>query len=817
MGSSTAGPTHPDVQVRKLLEQLPLGVFLIQSDVITYANRALGARLERDASKLSGVAAASLLARDWERRLVGRLLAGAPAVGVAFRRVLQVRRGSGEVVPMEVEAVAAELEGAPVVLGIARPARSEDRSDSRGGVVEAEGELDRYARRLRVLHDIDQALLEARSPEEIVREAVTRAGALLAFERANVLLFDHEGGIARVLVDVDGAGRDAGDAGRTLPLGSFDLEHVNVGEVRRVDDVRRLPQPSERDRAILSEGITSYVSLPMVYRGDLIGLLNFGHGRARAFSGSDIDVGREVAAQLAVTLVQAAHREATEAAEQRYRGLFEGVPVGLFRSTREGRILEANAALVAMLGFGSAEEVRRLNALDFWADPEARDRFLRRLDRKGVLRDHEFRLRRADGRLIWASLNGRVVRDEHGSVLYYEGSCEDITEQKALEERLRHAQKLEAMGRLAGGIAHDFHNIMSAIRGNADLLLERTVEEALRDPAREIDFAVERATALTRHLLAFSRRQALRRELVDLNLVVTEAMPLLRHLMGAIEIRLVLQPSRTWVRADRAQLEQVVLNLAVNARDAMPAGGRLTLRTSRLRLRSARSRAPHLEPGDYVVLTVADTGIGMKPEVRERIFEPFFTTKEAGKGTGLGLSTVYGVVRQSGGHLEVASRPGRGTRFRILLPRARGTLRPRPGRRASRPQDALEGRGSETVLVVDDDAPVRRIVRAILTSRGYRVLEAESVEDALAVAAAASGDVIHLLLTDLSLPEGGPGRLARGLRQAGRSFRVLRMSGHPREYLLHSGALEADAAFIEKPFSPRELARAVRRVLEENG
>ena len=383
------------------------------------------------------------------------------------------------------------------------------------------------------------------------------------------------------------------------------------------------------------------------------------------------------------------------------------------------------------------------------------------------------------------------------------------------EERFRQAQKMEAVGRLAGGVAHDFNNLLMVMRGYGELLLNRLdANDPLRRNAEEIQKAAERATALTQQLLAFSRKQVLQPKVLDLNAVVTEVEKLLRRLIGEdIELAAVLDLALGRVKADPGQMEQIILNLAVNARDAMPRGGRLTLKTANVTLDQAYAYArQHVgaAPGPYVLLAVSDTGIGMDAETRSHIFEPFFTTKGAGKGTGLGLSTVYGIVKQSGGTLWVESAPGRGTTFEIYLPlveevAAGGELHPA--------LPAPTPGGTETILVVEDEMSVRKLAAEFLGSNGYTVLEAQDGGEALQVCEEHRAP-IHLLLTDVVMPGMSGWELAERLAGARPEMKVTYMSGYTDDAIVQHGVLEEGTAFLQKPFSLDALARTVREVLE---
>jgi PAS domain S-box-containing protein len=455
---------------------------------------------------------------------------------------------------------------------------------------------------------------------------------------------------------------------------------------------------------------------------------------------------------------------------------------------------------------------------NFWQDhlhPE--DRHHAVAVRQAATHDHRdyhlsYRMWAADGREVWLEDRVHVVA-EGRDVVALRGVMVDVTQERRLEAQYLQAQKMEAVGRLAGGVAHDFNNLLTAVLGYSQLLLARLErDDPARELAGEIHRAGEQAAALTRRLLAFSRKQVLQLTVFSLNDVIAGMRKMLATLIGEdVEIHVQLDPALGLVRADPAQVEQVIVNLAVNARDAMPQGGRLELETANEDLvPGVAAGNPGLPPGPYVRLTVRDSGCGMDADTLGRIFEPFFTTKEVGKGTGLGLATAYGIVQQSGGRIAVESSPGRGATFHIYLPRLGD---PVVAPRGSPAAPARWPGGSETVLLAEDDKAVRDFARALLADTGYRVLEAADGLDALRVCETHPGP-IHLLLTDVVMP-GMTGRtLADHLVALRPGLRVLYMSGYTDDAVLRRGVVEADTAFLAKPFRPEELARKVREVLD---
>jgi nitrogen-specific signal transduction histidine kinase len=391
-----------------------------------------------------------------------------------------------------------------------------------------------------------------------------------------------------------------------------------------------------------------------------------------------------------------------------------------------------------------------------------------------------------------------------------EAIAEDVTDRRVLEDQFRQAQKMEAVGRLAGGVAHDFNNLLMVISGYAEVILANLdLGHPLHEKGRAIQLAADRATTLTRQLLAFSRKQLLELKVVDVNAIVHDMERLLRPLIGEnVEFVTNLAPDAAHTRADAGQLEQVLMNLVVNAKDAMPGGGKITVQTQNIVVdETHRGAQTFIRPGRYVMLSVSDNGMGMDKETQSRIFEPFFTTKEKGKGTGLGLSTVYGIVKQSGGYVMVQSEERRGTTFQIYLPRVDGVAE----KHAAPVAHAALG-GTETVLLVEDEESVRQLVRETLDAKGYTVLEAENGEAGVAAAAQHDGP-IALVITDVVMPGMGGRELVKNLVQTRPETKVLYLSGYTEDAILSEGTIENGAAFLQKPFTLQNLSRKVREVL----
>jgi len=502
--------------------------------------------------------------------------------------------------------------------------------------------------------------------------------------------------------------------------------------------------------------------------------------------------------------------EALRASEERYRFLFENNPQPMWVFDNESlAFLAVNQAACRHYGY-SGEEFLRMTIQDIHP-PEDVPSLLQRLGSEPE--EHQesgvWRHRKKDGTVFEVEITSHpLLFGGHNAQLIL---ALDVTERRHLEAQLRQSQKLEAVGTLAGGVAHDFNNLLTTILGYSELVLQQLdADSPLREEVGEIQRAGERAAGLTHQLLAFSRKQVLAPVVLDLNTAVADMEKMLQRLIGEdVSLAAVLDPNLWCVRADPGQIEQVIVNLVVNARDAMPRGGKVTIETRNIDLDDSYVRAhAYVRPGEHVCLSVSDTGTGMDAETRSRIFEPFFTTKGPAKGTGLGLSTVYGIVKQSGGSIEVYTEPGRGTSFKVYLPRVFGSEE-RAAPQARRPAPS----GSETVLLVEDEEAVRRLARLVLEKIGYTVLEAGSAEEALSLTAD-SAHRVDLVLTDSVMPGMSGPELAQRLRTERSNLKVLFMSGYTDDAIVRHGLLDAREAFLQKPFTPDLLARKVREVLD---
>jgi PAS domain S-box-containing protein len=505
-------------------------------------------------------------------------------------------------------------------------------------------------------------------------------------------------------------------------------------------------------------------------------------------------------------------QEGLRRSEINFRSLVTHAPYGVCRCDSSGILLDVNPALVAMLGYSSGTDLVGRNLANLYSDSQ---QWFGLADYLGLLEKFQglpADWLRNDRSIVSVRLSGRAFRDERNTI-FFELFAEDVTERRALEQQLRQAQKMEAVGRLAGGIAHDFNNLLMVISGYSEFLLGQIGDDpGMRGHAQEIANAAARATSLTRQLLAFSRKQMLDPKIVDLNSVVAENVKMLTRVIGEdIDLVMVPGPDIGAVKADPGQIEQVIMNLAVNARDAMPHGGKLTIETVNVILDAnyARFHAP-VKPGDYVMLAISDTGMGMDADTQAHIFEPFYTTKGL-KGTGLGLSTVYGIVKQSEGYIWLYSEVGKGTSFKIYLPRFSATGEV-PAMQPALAQEPTSP-GHETILLVEDEENLRRLARQSLENQGYRVIDAPDGATAIQISQTHK-DPIHLLLTDVIMPGINGRELADKVAPTRPDMRVLYMSGYTENHIGHNGTLDEGITLLQKPFTLPALKAKVREMLD---
>jgi len=584
-------------------------------------------------------------------------------------------------------------------------------------------------------------------------------------------------------------------------------------EATLVPDVDALPDEAVAEKEMLqAQSIRSLLFVPINVGTTLTGFMGFDDtGKCRDWLPEDVQALRMIANTIGTYWERKQAEEALRESERKYRQLVDLAQEGIWVVDAQNITTFVNPRMAAILGYTAGEMLGR--SLFSFMDERGVEIAEANGERhkQGISEQHDLEFLRKDGTRVLTIMATSPIMDEAG---HYAGALAvvaDITERRRLEEQLRQAQKMEAIGRLAGGIAHDFNNLLTVITGYGQMVHSGLAEtNPLRADMTEVLKAGERATALTKQLLAFSRRQVLDARVLDLNDVIEGSAKMLRRLIGEdVNLTLELAPTLGGVKADPSQIEQVLLNLAANARDAMPTGGTLFISTANVSLDAgAPGRLPDAPAGPYVMLAVSDTGHGLSPEVREHLFEPFFTTKDHGKGTGLGLSTVYGIVRQSGGEIHVYSELGRGTTFKVYLPRVEAPRMVAPAERVT----ALP-RGHETILVVEDQVEVRELTVRVLRSLGYNVLQVSRGAEALEVVAGQSAP-LHLLLTDVVMPEMGAVELVEQLRQKQRLPKVLYMSGYTDDIVVRHGITESGVPFIQKPFSVEALAQKVRQVLD---
>jgi two-component system cell cycle sensor histidine kinase/response regulator CckA len=578
-------------------------------------------------------------------------------------------------------------------------------------------------------------------------------------------------------------------------------------------DVRKLVDAGEVEPC--GQDSRVWLGVPLGFGGSVIGVLALqSYDESITYGEQEKHILTFVSQHVASAIRRKRHEDALRESESRYRSLVQSAVHGMYYSNVEDRFEYVNQALVNMLGYDSEEEVLRLKlSTDLYLDPDDRKYLVEKYRNSTDVRWEEVRWKRKDGKVIQVRASGRARMNEKGETTGFEMIAEDITERRLLEEQLRQSQKMEAVGTLAGGIAHDFNNLLTVIKGYSELMLSELKEPdaPLRLEAEEVKNAADRAGSLIRQLLAFSRRQVLTPKVLDLNSLVINMDKLLRPLLREdIELRAVLHTNLGMIKADPGQIEQVIMNLAVNARDAMPRGGKLTLETANVDLDPVYVREhAEMNSGRYVMLAISDSGVGMDEATRIRVFEPFFTTKETGKGTGLGLSTVYGIVKQSGGYVWVYSELGRGTTLKVYLPRVDAEPE-----QSGRQESAFKSyRGTETVLLLEDEDGVRALVRHMLRKQGYTVLEAKHGNEAIFLCEQHK-ETIHLLLTDVVLEQMSGREVAERLAPVRPEMRTLYISGYTDDAIVHHGVLTSEMPFLQKPFTAEGLIKKVRQVLD---
>jgi PAS domain S-box-containing protein len=675
---------------------------------------------------------------------------------------------------------------------------------------QAEEEIHRRNRELTLLNRVIAASATDLEPKTILETACRELALAFDIPRTVATLLNEDKTSTELVVEYLTEGRqsvvDDIPPLEDNPIIQDLLSHKTPLVVGDVRSDSRLASTSNR---LQQRGAVSLVILPLVIKGDVVGSLDLEYPEPNHFSDEEVSLALNVADQVAGVLA----RVRLDEDRRRLSAGIEQTAESVVITDTEGRVLYVNPAFERITGYARDEVIGR--HLNFLKSDKQSGEFYRQLWETisaGKVWHGRFVNKKKDGTLYADEATITPVRDETGAIVNYVSVQRDVTRELQLEEQYRQAQKMEAVGRLTAGIAHDFNNLLTAINGFAELMqYELKPDDPYQKYVDSILHSGQLAADLIRQLLVFSRKQIVEPQVLDLNVVVTEMGTLLRRIIGEdIHLKTKLTPDLWPIRADPTQIEQIIVNLAVNARDAMPEGGQLTIETDNVMLDTSYV-AHYLEarPGDHVLLALNDTGIGMSEEVKAHIFEPFFTTKEEGKGTGLGLATIYGIVKQCGGNIWLYSEEGQGTTFKIYLPRVVEAVTPLP----PRDQVGELPRGEETILLVEDDVGVRTLEVQVLRQQGYTVLEAADGEEALHLAQTHDED-IHLLLTDVVMPHMSGRELADRLETIRPGTKVLFTSGYTDNTIAHHGILAPGIAFLQKPFGPLALARKVREVLD---
>lgn len=604
---------------------------------------------------------------------------------------------------------------------------------------------------------------------------------------------------------------------KIIPLKDYPwwLEQFEARQSVHISDFSEIPVGASAEKEFLKNyQIESLLAVPVTVRQELTGFIGMDSLSVPAdWDELTIDSFRIVAEIIGSALHRRQATADLRKSEERYRHFFEDDLTGDFISTPDGQLLDCNPAYARMLGFESIEEAKSQSTISFYADPSVRENFLELLHQKKRVESFELEMVRKDGKRLFVIENVIGNFDPSGNLVQIKGYLFDITDRVKLEEQFRQAQKMEAIGRLAGGVAHDFNNLLTIINGYAELMMTRLEPgNPMHMEVEQILKAGDNASALTSQLLAFSRRQIVQPAVLNLNDVMKNMEYMLRRLIGEdIRLETILTPGIPNIRADVGHLEQIIMNLAVNARDAMSGGGQLTIQTSYLEIDNTYATSPEaIRPGTYVMMAVSDSGAGMNAETRAHLFEPFFTTKEMGKGTGLGLSTVYGIVKQHNGYIWVYSEPGEGTTFKLYFPATSDEVHPVK----RRPQNIKSTCGTESILLAEDDEMVRNLAATVLEASGYKVHSAGTGREALDICQTGQHE-FQILLSDVVMPEMGGGELAQKVMKLFPDIRVLLISGYTEETVVNKFILNEGVHFLQKPFTAEQLTQKVRAVLDQ--